>query len=185
MQDKQIVDLYWQRSERAISETADRYGAYCRAVAYNILHSEEDSEECVNDTWLHAWNAIPPQRPARLRIFLAKITRNLALDKFKAQTAGKRGGGEVELILDELSECVSAGGDAEGQFLAQELEETINRFVHTLPKRDCSIFVRRYFFAESIEAIAKKYGLSANNVTVILSRTRQKLKTYLKKEGYM
>lgn len=185
MTDNQIIALYWRRSETAISETADKYGAYCRTVADHILHSREDSEECVNDTWLRAWNAIPPQRPARLRMFLAKITRNLAFDKFKAQTAGKRGGGEVELILDELSECVSAGGDAEGQFLAQELEETINRFVHTLPKRDCSIFVRRYFFAESIEAIAKKYGLSANNVTVILSRTRQKLKAHLKEEGYL
>lgn len=185
MTDNQIIALYWRRSETAISETADKYGAYCRTVADHILHSREDAEECVNDTWLRAWNAIPPQRPARLRMFLAKITRNLAFDKFKAQTAGKRGGGEAELILDELGECVSSGSDTESRFLAQELEETINRFVHTLPERDCDLFVRRYFFVEPIETIAKRYGLSPNHVTVILSRTRQKLKTHLKEEGYL
>lgn len=185
MEDKQIIDLYWRRSELAIFETANKYGAYCRAVAYHILHSEEDSEECVNDTWLRVWNAIPPQRPARLRMFLAKITRNLAFDKYKAQTAGKRGGGETELVLDELNECISTGDDAEHQCITQELEQTINRFVHTLPERDRNIFVRRYFFVETVEAIAEKQGLSANHVMVILSRTRQKLKTYLKKEGYM
>ena len=185
MTDNQIIALYWQRSETAISETADKYGAYCRTVADHILHSREDSEECVNDTWLRAWNAIPPQRPARLRMFLAKITRNLAFDKYKAQTAGKRGGGEAELILDELGECVSSDSDTESRFLARELEETVNRFVHTLPERDCDLFVRRYFFAEPIDAIAKRYGLSPNHVMVILSRTRQKLKAYLKKEGYL
>lgn len=185
MEDSEIVDLYWQHSELAISETINKYGAYCRAVAYNILHSEEDCEECVNDTWLRVWNTIPPQRPALLRMFLAKITRNLAFDRFKAQTAGKRGGGETELILDELNECIPANEDTESRFLAKELEETVNRFVHTLSARDCNLFVRRYFFAESVEVIAKRYGLSANHVTVLLSRTRQKLKAHLKKEGYV
>lgn len=185
MKDEQIINLYWQRNEKAILETNRKYGAYCHTVAYHILHSQEDSEECVNDTWLRAWNGIPPNRPVRLQMFLAKITRNLALDKLRTQTARKRGNGEIEMLLDELSECISAADDVENQLLAKELEKVINRFVHKLPERECNLFVRRYFFAEPVEEIAKKYGLSANNVMVILSRTRKKLKIHLKMEGYV
>lgn len=185
MTDEQIVGLYWQRSELALFETKEKYGSYCRTVACNILQNQDDAEECVNDTWLRIWNSIPPQRPAHLRPFLAKITRNLAFDRYKAQTAEKRGSGETALILDELNECVSSGGSAEAQVFARELADSINDFVHTLPRRECSVFVRRYFFAEPIDAIAKKYSLSPNNVMVILSRTRKKLKAHLKKEGYV
>ena len=107
MEDSRIVELYWQKNADAIKETDSKYGAYCFAIADNILHNEEDSEECVNDTWLNAWNAMPPQRPTKLRLFLAKITRNLSFNRFQAQGAKKRGGGEINLVLDELAECIA------------------------------------------------------------------------------
>lgn len=184
MEDSQIVELYWQRNGDAISETANQYGAYCFAIAENILHNTEDSEECVNDTWLHAWNAIPPQRPNVLRLFLAKITRNLSFDRFNARNAEKRGGGGIALVLDELGECLDGGADAEAAYEAKELRQCIRRFVRALPERDGNVLVRRYFFAEPVADIAKRYGLTENNVMVILSRTRRKLKACLLKEGY-
>ncbi len=183
MEDDKIVELYWQRSADAISETADKYGAYCFAIAENILHSAEDSDECVNDAWLHAWNAMPPQRPRVLRLFLARITRNLAFDRFRARAAEKRGGGELDLVLDELGECLG-GGDAQSACEAEELRRSIGRFVRSLPEREGNVLVRRYFFAEPVAQIAKGYGLSENHVMVILSRTRKKLKAHLLKEGY-
>ncbi len=184
MEDSQIVELYWQRSADAIPETAGKYGAYCFTIADNILHSAEDSEECVNDTWLHAWNAMPPQRPKVLRAFLARITRNLAFDRFRARSAEKRGGGEIDLVLDELGECLGGDGDVETACEAEELRRSIGRFVRSLPEREGNVLVRRYFFAEPAADIAKRYGLSENNVMVILSRTRKKLKAHLLKEGY-
>lgn len=185
MEDHQIIELYWQKNTEAISETADKYGAYCFTIADNILHNTEDSEECVNDTWLHAWNAMPPQRPAVLRMFLAKITRNLAFDRFHAKNAEKRGGGETALILDELGECLGGGADTAAAYEAKELRQSVRRFVRSLPERDGNVLVRRYFFAEPVAEIAKRYGLSENNVMVILSRTRRKLKKQLSKEGYL
>lgn len=184
MEDSQIIELYWQRSPDAVSETAKKYGAYCFAIAENILRSAEDSEECVNDAWLRAWNAMPPQRPSVLRLFLARITRNLAFDRFRARNAEKRFGGETALVLDELAECLG-GADTEAAFEAGELRECIRRFVRALPERDGNVAARRYFFAESVAEIAKRYGLSENNVMVILSRTRGKLKAHLLKEGYV
>ena len=183
MEDDQIVELYWQRNTDAISETAEKYGAYCFAIADHILHSSEDSEECVNDTWLHAWNAIPPQKPDVLRTFLAKITRNLAFNRYNARNAEKRGGGEIALVLEELGECLG-GSDTESVYEQKELGQCIRHFVRSLPEREGNLLVRRYFFAESVAEIAKRYGLSENNVMVILSRTRKKLKSYLLKEGY-
>ena len=185
MEDSQIVELYWQKNENAISETAKKYGAYCFTIAENILHSTEDSEECVNDTWLHAWNAIPPQKPDVLRMFLAKITRNLSLDRLSARNAEKRGGGEIALVLDELGECLGGDADTEAAYEAKELQQCIRRFVRSLPEREGNVLARRYFFAEPIADIAKRYGLSENNVMVILSRTRKKLKAHLLKEGYL
>ncbi len=185
MEDSQIVDLYWQRNADAISETADKYGAYCFTIADNILHSTEDSEECVNDTWLRAWNAMPPQRPNVLRMFLAKITRNLSFDRFHARSAEKRGGGEMALVLDELGECLNGGLDTEAVYEANELRQCIRRFVRSLPERDGNVLVRRYFFAESVADISGRYDMTANNVRVILSRTRRRLKAYLLKEGYL
>lgn len=185
MEDSEIVELYWQKNANAISETANKYGAYCFTIANNILHSAEDSEECVNDTWLHAWNAMPPQRPNVLRMFLAKITRNLSFNRFNARNVEKRGGGEIILVLDELGECLASGSDVEAAYEAMELEQCIRRFVRMLPERERSVFVRRYFFTEPMSAIAERYGLTVNNITVILSRTRKKLKLELMKEGYL
>ncbi len=183
MEDDKIVEFYWQRSADALFETANKYGAYCFKIADNILHNAEDSEECVNDTWLHAWNAIPPQRPKVLRLFLARITRNLSFDRFHTRNAEKRGGGEIALVLDELGECLG-GTDTEAAYEAKELRRSIQRFVRALPEREGNVLVRRYFFAEPVAEIAKRYGLTENNVMVILSRTRVKLKAHLLKEGY-
>lgn len=145
MDDADIVELYWQRDESAIRETETKYGQYCFSIAFNILSDTEDSKECVNDTWLRAWNAIPPSRPDRLRIFLAKITRNLSFDKYRLKAANKRGGGEITLALEELGECVSSALDVEFEFYEQELVKSLNGFLYALPKRESNIFLRRYF----------------------------------------
>lgn len=185
MEDSQIIDLYWQRDSSAIRESNVKYGAYCFRIADNILHSNEDAEECLNDTWLHAWNAMPPQRPAQLRMFLAKITRNVSFNRFAARSAQKRGGGEILLVLDELTECIADETDLESAYEAKELGAYISHFVKKLPQRDGNVFVRRYFFTEPVSVIAQRYGLTENNVMVILSRTRKKLKHGLIKEGYI
>lgn len=185
MTDDQIIDTYWRRDEQAIRESSTKYGKYCFTISNNILQNREDSEECVNDTWLKAWLALPPQRPVRLKLFFAKITRNLAINKYKARITDKRGGGEVSLILDELSECLSDPDGVESEYMAKELGKAVNTFVHSLPKRQCDIFIRRYFYSESISEIANKYGLTAHYITVMLSRTRRKLKHYLNKEEFI
>ena len=185
MEDSRIIELYWQREPDAIAETERKYGAYCFTVAQHILRSREDSKECVNDTWLRAWNVIPPSRPNVLQMFLAKITRNIAFNRWEAQTAKKRGGCETDLVLSELSECIAGSSDVESEIEAQELSECIRLFVRALPDREGNVFVRRYFFNESSEEIGKRYGLTRNNVTVILSRTRKKLRKHLQKEGYI
>lgn len=183
MDDAKIIDLYFDRDETAITETDRKYGAYCRSIAWNILQSPEDSEECVNDTWLRAWNAMPPQRPNVLRQFLAKITRNLSFDRFRAGSAQKRGGGELPLALEELKECVGSGDpatDAERKLL----EELIEKFLRQLSPRDRGIFLRRYFYAESLREIAQRYDMKEANVRLCLSRTRHKLRAYLRKEDF-
>jgi RNA polymerase sigma-70 factor (ECF subfamily) len=183
--DKQIIALYWQRNENAIHETSVQYGSYCYAIANKILLNNEDSEECVNDTWLKAWHAIPPQRPVHLKMFLAKITRNLSFDKYKAGKAAKRGNGEITAVLDELSECIPSSSDVEAELQSKELEKQINRFLHSLGKRDRDVFLRRYFYVETIPVIAQRYGLKDDNVMMILSRTRHKLKNQLEQEDYI
>ena len=187
MEDTKIIDLYWKRDESAIEETNRKYGKYCHTVAYNVLNDYEDSQECVNDTWLRAWNSMPPQRPSVLRAFLAKITRNLAFDRYRARGASKRGGGQMEAVLDELAECADFSGKWNGEelYAAKELNEAINRFVKELPEREGNLFVRRYFFAEPIPEIAGRYQMTENNVTVILSRTRKKLRKYLTEGGFI
>ena len=185
MKDIQVVELYWQKNTKAIQVSQQKYGAYCFSIANNILHNTEDSEECVNDTWLKAWNSIPPQKPVILKMFFAKITRYLAFNRFQARTAKKRGGGEIVLVLDELAECLVSSSNVENICETKELGQCIRLFVRNLPEKEGNIFVRRYFFTESISVIAKKYGLTENNVMVILSRTRKKLKTQLIKEGYL
>ena len=187
MEDTAIIDLYWERNERAIEETDRKYGNYCYTVADNILLNREDSEECVSDTWLRAWNSMPPQRPGILRAFLAKITRNLAFDRYRARKAAKRGSGAMESVLEELAECADTSGmwNAEAAYEAKELKEAINIFAESLPDRERNLFVRRYFFAEDIAVIARRYGMTENNVTVSLSRTRKKLRKNLTEGGFM
>ena len=185
MEDNQIIELYWQRDEGAISESSRKYGSYCQSIAFNILQNNEDSEECVNDTWLKAWDSMPPHKPDCLRLFLAKITRNLSFNRYNANKAKKRGGGEMTLVLDELAECISNETDPEEAIINKELNEYIIGFVHTLPERERNIFVRRYFFVDTVKSISKRYGLSENYVSVTLNRTRKMLKKKLKKEGYI
>lgn len=184
MEDSKIVELYLQKNERAIEETDRKYGAYCFTIAHNILNNREDSEECVNDTWLKTWDAIPPQRPGRLQMFLAKITRNLSFNRFNSRVAKKRGGGEIVFVLDELAECLACETDIADEYEARELGRCIREFVRALPEQEGNIFVRRYFFTEAVAQIAGRYGLTENNVAVILSRTRKKLKNQLIREGF-
>ncbi len=183
MKDAQILDLYWGRQEQAIYETQKVYGNYCYSIAWNILYSREDSDECVNDTWLRAWNAIPPRRPGRLALFLGTITRNLSLDRWKERHAMKRGKGELELALDELAECLPDARDTEAEVEAAELERLVNEFLRSLPERDCNIFLRRYWYVEEYGDIARRYGMKLNTVKTSLFRTRAKLRVYLEKEG--
>lgn len=185
MTDQQIIEAYWQRNESAIQESSEKYGRYCFTIAHHILRNQEDAEECVNDTWMKAWNSMPPGRPGNLKLFLARITRNLSLNKYRSQRTDKRGGGELELILDELGEILSAEEGTEEEYMAKVLGETVNQFLHSLPERQCNIFVRRYFYSESIPEISDRYQLSSHYITVILSRTRRKLKQYLNKEGFI
>ena len=182
MRDTEILALYWERNEQAIAESARSYGGYCQSIAFHILHNREDSDECVNDTWLRAWNVIPPKRPDRLAVFLGTITRTLSLDKWKRKNAMKRGKGEMELALDELAECIPASGSTEEAVEAAELERLINDFLHKLPERDCNIFLRRYWYVEEYGEIAKRYHMNLNTVKTSLFRTRNKLKDYLEQE---
>ena len=145
MRDTEIMDLYWARDERAIHETQNSYGRYCYCIAYNILKDREDSDECVNDTWLRAWNAIPPKRPERLELFLGTITRNLSFDKWKGKHAMKRGSGEITVALDELVECVPDRHNTEEEVEAAELGRLINVFLRSLPERECPMWTKNYW----------------------------------------
>lgn len=184
MEDKAIIDLYWKRSEHAISETSQKYGGYCFCIANNILSNKEDSEESVNDTWLAAWNTIPPKRPDILAVFLGKITRYISLDRWRKKTAAKRGGGEVPLVLDELEECVAGRETVELQYLNQELSEVLNYFLRELPEMERKIFMCRYWYMDSIADISIRFGFSESKVTSMLYRIRGKLKEALEKEGF-
>lgn len=184
MDDKAILDLYFCRNEQAIVETELSYGKYCRAVADNILPNAQDAEEAVSDTWLKAWNSIPPNRPTHLKLYLAKITRNIALNTYRQQTAQKRGGGQVMLALEELGDCSSHTDSVDSLIDEQSLRDAIQSFLLRIPQKDRMIFVRRYFFLEDTPTIAQRYGLQESNVLLILSRTRKKLKHHLIKEGY-
>lgn len=184
MNDESIVRLYWNRSESAITESSKKYGAYCTSIAYNILHSDDDAEECVNDTWLHAWNAMPPHRPAVLSAFLGKLTRNLSFDRYKKNRREKRGGGSLDAVLDELAECVSGEESVERSWEAKELKQEIDRFLLALPEEKRYMFILRYWYAYSIRDIADRMSVSENSVSVSLNRVRGKLKTLLHERGY-
>ncbi len=182
MDDAGIIDLYFNRDEDAIRQSDLKYGAYCHTVAGNILASREDAEECVSDTWLKAWNAMPPTRPNVLKLFLCKLTRNIAIDRYRALAAKMRGACETALCIDELAECVASQYSVEEALEEKELSESVRRFVHDLPEREKAMFIRRYFYVESVSAVAERYGMTSDNASVILSRIRKKLRTHLEKE---
>lgn len=183
MKDNEIIDLYWSRDEEAITATADTYGNYCYSIAYNILYSVEDAEECVNDTWLNAWKSIPPQRPNRLSTYLGKITRNLSLDRYKLMTTRKRGMGQVELALSELEGCVPAQTDMEQITDEMVLVESIEAFLRTQLRTERNIFIGRYWYLYSIRDLAGAYHMSESKVMSLLYRMRKKLKLHLEMEG--
>ena len=168
MEDETIIDLYFAREERAISETGKKYGSYCRSIAFNILHSHEDTEECVSDTYLHTWNTIPPTRPGCLRAFLGRITRNLSFTRWEAARAQKRGGGQTQLLLSELADCLPGGERPEAQLDAQAFTLT---------------FLRRYYYGDSVRRLSGLFGLTENTVKSRLFRLRAGLRDALLKEG--
>lgn len=183
MKDHEIIDLYWERKENAISETAKKYGKYCHSISYNILHNNEDAEECVNDTYLGAWKSMPPQRPDRLSTYLGKITRNLSLNRFKQYTAEKRGLGQTELVLSELEDCIPAETSVEQIIDEMVLVKSINQFLRGHPEQKRNIFIRRYWYLSPIRDIAENYSMSESKVASILFRMRNELKTHLEQEG--
>jgi RNA polymerase sigma-70 factor (ECF subfamily) len=184
VEDSEIVELFWQRSEAALAATEKKYANYCRSIAYGILRNYEDAQECVNDTLVKAWNAIPPARPSVLRTFLGKITRNLSLHALKKMTAEKRGLGQVPLALSELEECVS-GSSSEGEQLIEDeaITQVVNGFLSRLDVEQRKVFMRRYWYASRLEEIADDYGMTVSKVKSILFRLRKKLKRELEKEG--
>lgn len=181
MDDQQIIELYWQRSETAIAETGRKYGGYCHHIAYGILGNAEDSEECVNDTYFRAWNAIPPHRPGNLATFLGKITRNLAFDRYDRRAAQKRGAGELPLVLEELRTCLPAVSDDPTDEIA--LADVLNRFLSELPTQRRRIFLLRYWHVYSVREIAQKLGISESKVKMTLFRARNQLRKILEQEG--
>lgn len=183
MEDERIVALYWSRSEAAITETAAKYGGYLTSIACNILASREDAQECVNDTYHDAWNAMPPHRPAILSTFLGKITRRISIDRWRRRSAEKRGGGELPLALEELDECVSGSVSVEHELERRELEQLLHRFLNTLPVTERRVFLCRYWYLDSIESIAHQFGFSRSKVSSMLYRTRRKLRALLEQEG--
>ena len=184
MEDAQIVGLYWARDERAIDESSGKYGAYCGSIAYNILADRQETEECVNDTWLGAWNSMPPHRPVLLAPFLGRITRNLAFNVYKKLHRDKRGGKNIDLVLDELAECVSGKDDPEQTLQAGDLARDIDLFLSSLPETKRRMFVLRYWYVDSIGDIAARLGMSENNISVTLSRIRGQLRDYLTEREY-
>ena len=184
MDDNGIIQLYWDRNDQAISATSEKYGHYCKAIAKNILNNEEDAEECVNDTYLNAWNSMPTHWPEQLSTFLGKITRNLSFNKYKHNHAEKRGRGEITLVLEELTDCVSDTDNVEQMIDRQELVKAINSFVRNLSLEKRNIFVCRYWYSDSVSKIAKDYGMLQGSVSKILERTRKQLKVYLAERGF-
>lgn len=181
MDDRSIVALYLARDEAAIAATQEAYGAYCHSIAARVL-STEDAAECVNDTWLRAWNAIPPHRPERLGPFLGKITRRLAIDRLRYQTAARRGGNATAAALDELQDCIPASDDTARVVEDAALSEALSRFVAQLPRDTARMFLRRYWYLWSVADIAEAFGCSESVVKTRLFRTRKSLRTFLEKE---
>ena len=185
MDDQKIIELYWNRSETAITETDQKYGKYCYSIAYNILTNNEDAEESVSDTYMAAWKAIPPTRPSILATFLGKITRRLSIDRWRSRNRHKRGGGEIILALEELEDCVADNQTTEKAFEQKQLASVFNRFLESLPEADRQIFLCRYWYLDSISDIANYYGFSNSKVASMLYRTRKKLRAVLEKEDLL
>jgi len=183
MEDNRIIQLYWDRDPRAISASEEAYGSYCRAIAGRVLPDLRDREECLNDTWLRAWNAMPPQWPERLRLFFGTITRNLALSRWEKASAQKRGGGELPLALEELSEAVPSGQTTEQVVEDRELTAALERFLSALPQQARVIFLRRYWYLTPVTDIAQSLSLRESAVKMSLSRSRRRLKDFLEREG--
>ena len=183
MKDTEIIELYWNRDEAAIAATADTYGSYCHCIAYNILNSKEDAEECVNDTWHNAWNSIPPHRPERLSTYLGKLTRNLALNRYKLQNAQKRGANQVALALSELEDSIPSQQNVEQILDEMVLVSALDKFLCAQPRRERNIFVGRYWYLYSIQELAEGYHMSESKAASLLYRMRRKLKLHLEKEG--
>lgn len=185
MEDKSIVDLYWQRNEDAISETASKYGKYLHSISYQILNNTQDAEECVNDTYTGAWNTMPPHRPSVLSTFLGKITRRISIDLWRRRNAEKRGGGEMSLVMDELEDCVSAPSDVETVIEQQETARIIGEFLDALPVTERRVFLRRYWYMDSIADIATDFDYTESKTASMLHRIRIKLREKLESEGYL
>lgn len=185
MEDRDIVALYWGRQERAIRETQRKYGPYLTAIAQRLLGDPQDTEECVQDTYQAAWDSIPPQQPQILSAYLAKLTRRIAMKRWRSRDTQKRGRGEIPLSLDELGDCIPAPTDAQQQLEAKELARSIDAFLAQLSAEERGIFLRRYFHGATIREICKTSGYSKSKIESQLHRTRQKLKAHLQKEGYI
>lgn len=183
MEDGKILELFWNRSESAIEETSKQFGKYCYSISYRILGSDEDAEECVNDTWLAAWDSIPPQRPNCLSVFLGKITRNLSLNRYRQQKAKKRGQGQAELALAELEDCVPAPNRVEQVVDEMILTAILETFLRSQSQMKRNIFIRRYWYFSTIREIAVDYGISESKATSLLHRMRKELRVYLEQEG--
>ena len=190
MEDSTIVEMYWNRDEDAIYWTNQKYGAMCQNIAYSILDSHEDAEECTNDTWLKAWNSIPPQRPDNLKAWLGRVVRNLALDRYRRSRAKKRDAGAevsclgMEELRREMWECIPAPENVEHEMDRQELAAFLNVWLRTLKESDCVLFLRRYWNGEQVKELAKERGESEGAVAKRLARLRKRLKKALEKEGY-
>ena len=184
MEDETIVELLYRRDEGALEELEGKYGPGLLRLAGRFLKSREDVEEAVNDTWLAAWNTIPPQRPASLKGYAGRIVRNLALSIRRADAAQKRGGGQTALALDELSEVVSGGETPEGALDRQAFRAALDGFLGALQSRDRNLFLRRYWYLDSVEALSKRFSMSKTQVTTTLHRLRGRLRVHLQQEGF-
>ena len=185
MEDEKIIDLYFERNESAISETAEKYGNYLYKIAFNILSDNEDSEESVNDTYMSAWNTIPPEKPNVFSAFLSKITRYISLNRYRAGKAEKRGGGEIDTAFEEIEECVPDKSNIYDEIETKELAEIISDYLKKLPETERKIFVCRYYYLDSLSDISKQFGFSQSKVASMLHRTRKKILSNLGKEGVL
>ena len=183
MEDHQIVDLYWARSEAAISETERKYGRMLNSISFSLLSSAEDAEECVNDTYVAAWQSMPEERPMYLGAFLSRIVRRISISRFRSEHSLKRGG--AASLIEELSECIPSSSSVEAEYENGRLKSALERFLGELDEKKRAVFIRRYFYSQPIEQISKAMGLKVGSVKSVLSRTRQSLREMLEKEGVL